>query len=111
MYPNGIRPNDEGVEPAPESAAEFPPLPGGRPENVPIAALVFKEMIDGANRVPDNPTQGIKWWQNDRMYGYWEHDWDLKRLAFRWWWAQVMIDSLWARGLNYVLNKLRRWKR
>ena len=106
MFPNGIEGNDEGNSPRPESVVEWGL---GRGEDIPLAVLVFKE--DRENLIFARPTQGIKWQQNGRMYGYWEHDWDIKRLAFRWWWAQVMIDSLWARGLNYVFNKLRGWKR
>ena len=87
-------------------------------EDTPLAELVFKDGdlevtwgVPGIVELNRVPTQGIKWVQNGRMYGYWEVGLDIKHLAFRWWWSMVMVDSLWAQLITRVYNKLRGYKR
>ena len=111
MFPDHVGLSEEGAVRGAHEISDFGEFHGNVRPFEP-ATLVFKEADQGdpLNAGQDR-TQGIKWMQNGRYYGYWEVGLDVKRLAFRWWWATLMVDSMWAQLIARIFNKLRGYKR
>ena len=66
-----------------------------------IAQLVFKSINPNDYDVynPWPRSSGIKWMKNGVLYGTWFpifdndiDDWHLRKLAFKWLWAMIVID-------------------
>ena len=64
---------------------------------VPQAALIIKDEFPLDPALANTPagtlvSSGVKWQQNGSMYGWYQNGHDLRRLAWNWWLAMLMID-------------------